>query len=121
MQMYQRSILLYFHAAIIVSLTRFLVSCFLHSCPIVIADREIANGHFNAYGNAARKDNQDYFVRFSGASHIRHLNLTMHRYILVTISTRMQLKENVHTNRLDYCLPCTTIEPGTDRFVRYHL
>jgi len=42
------------------------------------------NGYFNAYGNAARKDNVDFFVGFDTRSNSTCL-IDMHRYILVTI------------------------------------
>ena len=43
------------------------------------------NGYFNAYGNAARKDNVDFFVCFDIRPNSTSL-INMYRYILATIS-----------------------------------
>ncbi len=77
-----------------------------------------ANGYFNAYGNAARKDNQDYFVS-SYLSVMVDIHSNDTRYTLGIISTRMLPEENEPTNRLDYCSPCMTTELDMGRYVRW--
>lgn len=74
-----------------------------------------ANGYFNVFGNAARKDEHDYVVSIKSSSK-RNLSDVSNRFILVITFTKAAQRESVHTTRQGIPLVFGTTEPATDRY-----